>query len=338
VSGTSPQVAAPRATQPGFAFVLSFIPCVLSATLLLGFLPDAWLAPWRRFTVASARLAAGLVGLSSSSEGDLLTVNGFTMRIINQCTALDYLVILACAMLLYTRHTLRYRLAGIAVAFPVLLLANCGRLIVSGLVGGISRQAFDLVHDYLWVVLFALLVFGLWTFWVDGRFTLSSVAARRLGLSTLAATGAYLVLHFCHDSYGDLLAWLAGAWYRLLYQDPASTIERVGDLMTYQNGEYRITLDSMAEQVNLAIFLGLMVPQLRRRDLQLPGLTALGLLLLVASNALFIALGSRFAVLGGPAALTRFLALGTLVHLALPLAFYWAMTRTIAESESEGSR
>ena len=67
-----------------------------------------------------------------TSNADIITVNGFAMRIIAECTAFNYIIILALAILLYTRHTMKYRLTGIAIATLSLLVANAVRLIVTG--------------------------------------------------------------------------------------------------------------------------------------------------------------------------------------------------------------
>ena len=104
------------------------------------------------------------------------------MHIIGECTAFNYVIILALAILLYTRHTLEIppdRRCHRHAQSPV---ANAIRLIVTGLVGTVSLKAFHFVHEYLWVALFALLVFGIWKVWADGGLKLDRQTLRHAGV------------------------------------------------------------------------------------------------------------------------------------------------------------
>ena len=170
------------ALQPSSTFAILFLLFAIPVASLLSHLPDAYLIAWRDLTMLVAEAVGILFGITTASNADILTVDGFAMRIIGQCTAVDYIAILAIAMLLYTRHSIRYRLLGVAIAVPVIVVVNACRLIVSGVVGAFSRRALDFVHDYLWVIGFALVVFAIWTFWVNGRCSVSRSTACRLAL------------------------------------------------------------------------------------------------------------------------------------------------------------
>jgi len=315
-----------EALQPGLVFAVTFIVCVICAAILMALIPDSYWTAWRDLTMLATKGVGALCGLAITSRADILTVNGFAMRIIRQCTAVDYLAILSAAMLLYTRHSLSYRLFGLAVAVPVVIFANACRLVISGLVGSYSRSAFDVAHDYLWVIGFALLVFAIWALWVNGRFLVSRSAAWRVGQVALGSLAGYAVLLFFHDAYGDLMAGASSLLYRLLNDDPLAHIVREGDLMVYHRPGAVFNLENMLEQVNVAIYLGLMVPLQRRGDWGTLGRTMLGLLFIVLMGAVFIALACAKAVTAGMEGLIGFQCLESIVRLALPLSIYWIMS------------
>ncbi|MBU5614089.1 archaeosortase/exosortase family protein [Geomonas azotofigens] len=315
-----------EALQPGSAFAVLFMFCVISVTALMAYIPASCQIAFRDLTILVTKALGTVLGFAMTSNADILTVNGFAMRIINQCTAVDYVAILATAILLYTRHSLSYRLFGLAVAVPAVVFANACRLLISGVVGTFSRRAFDFAHDYLWVIGFALIVFALWTLWVNGRFFVSRSAAWRVGLTVVSTIGVYGLILFCHDVYGDLMAQASSFFYRLMNDDPLASIIRDGDVMVYSRPGASIVLEYMLEQVNIALYVGLMVPLQKKGDWEMLGITIIGLLCVVLLNAIFIALGCRFAVTSGEAGLINFQGIGSVVHMALPMTMYWILT------------
>ena len=314
-----------QVAQPGSYFAVGFIVCVISLAGLMAYVPDAVLDAWRGMTIQLARGLGLLLGLAMTRDVDILTVNGFAMRIVDQCTASNYVVILAAAMLLYTRHRLSYRLLGVAIAVPVIVLANAFRLVVTGVVGSISRSAFDLVHDYLWVIAFALLVFALWTLWVNGRFAVSRAGAAKVALVGAVSLATFLLLLVFHEAYGDLLARSGTFFYRIFSSDHQAAILRAGDQVFLSHGGTRIALHTLAEQINVAVFVGLMAPLQRWGDWEMLLFSVLGLAAMVVIGSIFIALGCSQAVASGAGGLNDFLKIGSFVNLALPMATYWIM-------------
>ncbi|QXE92729.1 hypothetical protein KP001_09485 [Geomonas subterranea] len=312
--------------HPGSFFAIAFIWCAITAVTLLGNLPEGYWTAWRNLTMASTTVLGNLFGVATSGAGDVLTVNGFAMRIIRQCTAADYIVIVATAMLLYVRHGIGYRLLGVAVAVPVLILANAFRLLVTGVIGSVSVAAFNLFHDYLWVIAFALLVFSIWRFWVDGGFSVSKHTIRRVGQVIAVSLAAYALLLIFREGYGTVLAATSSVFYRLLSHETLSAIILDGEVMVYRGAAVDIPLDNMMEQVNQAIYLGLMIPLQKKGDWQMVGMTLFGAGFIFLLSALFIAMGCVQAVTSGELGLLSFLAIGSVVHLALPMSTYWIVT------------
>ncbi|QWV94735.1 archaeosortase/exosortase family protein [Geomonas oryzisoli] len=309
--------------HPGTFFAIAFIWCTITAVTLLGNLPEGYWTAWRNLTMAVTTALGTVLGIATSGTGDVLTVNGFAMRIIRQCTAADYIVIVASAMLLYVRHRIGYRLLGVVVAVPVIVLANACRLMVTGVIGSVSVAAFNLFHDYLWVIAFALLVFSIWKFWVDGGFSVSKDTARRVGQVIAVSLAAYALLLLLREPYGKVLAATSSTFYRLLSHETLSAIILDGEVMVYRGAEVVIPLDNMMEQVNQAIYLGLMFPLQKKGDWQMAGMTLFGAGFIFVLSAFFITMGCLQAVASGELGLFSFLAIGSVVHLALPMSIYW---------------
>jgi len=314
-----------QALKPGPAFAMTFMLCVISVAALMAYIPESYLAGWRDLTILITKGLGELLGLAMTRDADILTVNGFAMRIIGQCTAADYIAILATAMLLYTRHRFSYRLLGLAVAVPVVVFANACRLIISGVVGTFSRRAFDWIHDYLWVIAFALLIVAIWTLWVNGRLLVSRSAAWRVAQVTVLSVAAYALLLVFQDAHRDLMAHASSFLYALLNNDPQATIINDGNGMVYSRAGSRIYLDNMMEQANVAIYVGLMGPLQKKGDWEMLGMTVFGFVTIVLLGAIFIAIGSGLAVTSGTISLIGFQRIGSIVNLALPMTVYWIM-------------
>ena len=313
------------ALQPGSTFAILFLLCAVPVASLISRIPDAYLVAWRDLAMLVAKAVANVLGIATASNADILTVNGFAMRIIGQCTAVDYIAILATAMLLYTRHSIRYRLLGLAIAVPVIVVVNACRLIISGMVGSFSRRAFHIVHDYLWVIGFALVVFAIWTFWVNGRFFVSRSAARRLALVLLASITAYGLLVVFHDPYGQLLARTSSLVYETINNDSRVTILWQGGELVCSYAGTRFYVNNLLDQVNIVVFIGLMAPLQRKGDWRMLAMTILGLIAMVLMSSIFIALGCGHDMLSEEGRLDGFVRVGSLVQLALPMAYYWLM-------------
>ncbi|TGU70728.1 hypothetical protein E4633_17165 [Geomonas terrae] len=311
--------------QPDSFFAVSFILCAISVTALMLGVPDGYWIAWRDLSISVSKGLGTLLGIAVTSNAEILTVDGFAMRIIRQCTASDYVVILALAILLYRRHSLSYRLIGVAIAVPTIIFANAIRLIVSGVVGAYSAKAFQITHDYFWVIGFALFVVALWTLWVNGSFIATRKSAVRSAQVVTVSIAAYLILLLFYEEYGDLMARLSTLVYALLSQDTEGGIVRSGDAIVYAKSGAVIKLNSLLEEVNVAIYLGLMAPLQKRGDWTMAVNIVIGLACVVLMGAIFNALGCRFALSAGGERFSGFWAIGSVVNLALPMTMYWIL-------------
>ncbi|UFS71725.1 archaeosortase/exosortase family protein [Geomonas sp. RF6] len=317
---------------------LLFVLAVGVSVGLAAYLPVAVVEGWRQLVMRVAALGGALFGLSVTTSRDILSVNGFAMRIANECTAINYVIIISAAILCYARHTIRYRLQGVAAVVPVIVLANAFRLLVTGVCGSISWTVFELVHEYLWVALFALLIFALWKLWVDRSLSITRGALQRILVVLLASSFFYALLRLGVREYGDSLALLSSLFLKVFLCDPGVGVTWAGQTMrsTYAGTTYDVMFT--IEYLNLAVFAGLALPLQRRGDWKTAAVTLLALAGAFVLNAVFIANSLSVRIVHGEAALALFLFVEKGLLLALPFALWWVIGGAQRNKELCGCR
>jgi exosortase/archaeosortase family protein len=308
--------------HPRFGFAVLFIIAATITAALMAQQYTAFSSFARTVTIPSTMALGSFMGLSMTSNADILMVNGFAMKIINQCTALNYIIILTLAILLYTRHTLKYRLAGVVIATLCVLFANSVRLIVTGMTGTVSLKAFNFVHEYLWVALFALLVCGIWKVWADRGLNLTWQTARHVGMIAISCTGVFLLLTAFRDEHCYLLALLASPLFKLLLGDSQALLIYDDSLIRYIQGGTTVHMGLFFAIANIAVYVGLMLPYLWRNRKAIP-IAVFGLVALIVLYAEFIGIMGVSALRYGKAFAGCFQLIGSGVFLAMPMALYW---------------
>ncbi|MGB2840903.1 MAG: exosortase H [Halobacteriota archaeon] len=97
-------------------------------------------------------------------NGAALSINGFPLEIIDECTAV-FSSIVYCACVLAYPTTLKNKGLGIGFGVPSLYAINIFRLTILALVGITSPGMFEFVHVYLWqasFIIFVVVVFLVW--------------------------------------------------------------------------------------------------------------------------------------------------------------------------------
>jgi archaeosortase B (VPXXXP-CTERM-specific) len=103
-------------------------------------------------------------GASVVRNGAVVTINGFALEIIDECTAV-FSSIVYCACILAYPTTLRNKGLGVLIGIPALYAINVLRLVVITFVGLSAPHLFDFVHVYLWqasFIIFVVILFLLW--------------------------------------------------------------------------------------------------------------------------------------------------------------------------------
>lgn len=269
--------------------------------------PPQYLDPLNRITADMVGTFLGLFAGETRVSGSFLTLRGFTVRIIPECTPLFVLILFVSFILAYPA-TWKDRGWSLLLGIPVLILANLLRLVLLVSLGVKYPGLFEVGHVYMGQFMMVFLVFLVSLVWVrqvhELQWTSGPLAflIRFLALSPLFFL-AWLYLNKGYVMLGDRLISLAFGWfsYRLV-------VPRTHDVYYHT--------------FNLAVFCTLM---LSTRSITSPGRIR-GLvagLLLLSSIHLLVRLGNVLATgFGIPPAIGIANALHVFGMYALPLILW----------------
>lgn len=163
----------PREQVPGMErillprTILRFIVFSLFSFLVIILLPESFFDPLNRGTASLAGLCIGLFVTGVEVAGDVISFNGFTVRIITECTALNSMALFA-SFVFARPAPWRERVAGLIAGGAILTVVNLLRIAVVTVVGAEFPSFFEAVHVYLGQVVMVLLVIGLAMLWLRG--------------------------------------------------------------------------------------------------------------------------------------------------------------------------
>lgn len=126
------------------------------------------LGPLNRATALLSAKTLTWFGYAPLLNGDLITLSGFAVRIVSECTSL-YATLLLAAFILAWPATWCQRLAGIVAGGVVIEVVNLLRIALVTVIGTRDPVRFEIIHVYLGQVVMLLLVVGCcqaWRGWI----------------------------------------------------------------------------------------------------------------------------------------------------------------------------
>ncbi len=138
--------------------------CFLSIVLITS-LPDAVFAPLNRATASLAGLCIGLFGMHPVVTGDLVSVDGFRVKIITECTAL-YSIVLFASFVMSVPNSMKARFTGLLLGFPILAAFNIFRVAVITTTGASYPILFEVIHVYLGQIVMIIVVCSACMIWL----------------------------------------------------------------------------------------------------------------------------------------------------------------------------
>ncbi|MCP4685020.1 MAG: hypothetical protein GY867_06160 [bacterium] len=154
--------------SPAVRFVLSF----LTGLIVLGYLYAYLSVTYREQLVwlleLTALLSGGLASLFADGVtqiGDTITYQGFSVRVIDECTGLFEMVIYLVAVGA-VRTSIRNKVLGLLIGLPVIFGFNVVRIWLLLVAGAWSFEVFDFLHLYLWQATLILLIGSVWISWL----------------------------------------------------------------------------------------------------------------------------------------------------------------------------
>ena len=274
-----------------------------------------------------------VTGLTVVTNGEIMTVNGFPMRIIIQCTAIHYIIIVSCAIMLSSWHSTRYRLTGVAIAVPLLVLFNSIRLLVTGLAGTISRSAFVFFHSYLWLTVFILLTFAMWAVWDRRLSSLNIKLSRYTVIAVILSSLFQILLFICSYRVDRIMALLASCILKLLPGTSGLTIEMYAGKVMLAAGHRSFTFSISAELVVLAVYVGLAITEVIQNDFKNAVRMTIGGVVLLLLSIIIITSCCLAVIHWGMESATLFFWVCQGVMMALPIAIWWVVVNNNIESD-----
>ncbi len=97
----------------------------------------------------------------TSSSFPYITVSGYTMEVIMECTAYNF-YIFVIFLSLFSPVSWKQRLITLLIFLGSVFVVNSFRFITMGYIGKWDASMFHYIHDYLWNILFGIMVFLIW--------------------------------------------------------------------------------------------------------------------------------------------------------------------------------
>ena len=114
--------------------------------------------PLNNYTAATLGFLLQALGMQPTVEGALLSAGGFSVKIIDECSALFVFILFSSFVLAYPT-TFKNKAIGLIFGIPSLFAVNTLRLAAVFLAGLWRPDLFEYVHVYLWQTIIIILVF-----------------------------------------------------------------------------------------------------------------------------------------------------------------------------------
>ena len=235
----------PNGTKRLHRTVLAFVALLIAIDLSIVFLfPGALKDALVRLTGRLAEVLAQPFGTAVFSKANLV-IDGFSMQIAAECTALHFLAIFVAAVIAYPGRGYRSKAFGVLAGVAVLFALNAVRIMILGFVGAHVPGIFDITHLYLWKVLFALAVVAAWAVWVQ-RSVIDRPLPKKIAMALVASVAGFLVLALYMQTYLEALTAAALPIASLLFDRAPQAMIVTGDVVRIDFGSYAATTRTIA--------------------------------------------------------------------------------------------
>jgi exosortase H (IPTLxxWG-CTERM-specific) len=152
--------------------IIQFI-CITLFSLTLFFLildletiQTGFVAPYTRVVAACSRLLLRIIGVEARGDGSLIISPQFSVSILNVCNGLEATAIFFATVLAFPT-SLKSKLIGIAIGYPLIFFINLIRIITLFVIGFKLPNIFETAHYYYAQAFVILATIAIWLFWVS---------------------------------------------------------------------------------------------------------------------------------------------------------------------------
>lgn len=277
---------------------------------------------------------ASLAGLSAAYNNTLLTVDGFRMSFIAECTAFHFIVLFSLAVLFTPDQKTRHRIVGIMSGIPTIIFMNSVRLVLLGYIGNrTTRHTFDIIHDFIFQILMAILVLAMWFFWSERRPAHSKKTSYFITVITFSIL--YLLLaSTIGDTYLSIMAYASSKIFSSVgFVDMAAAVMK--GAFSYLIKWERYSISYRQDVVSLVLLWGLfsasiwqgMAAQTKNIKHFLKWVTAGTIILMALQLAECVGVGVLLREGVNAATVEEYLLYLRFLFIGLPVAIWWYSER-----------
>jgi archaeosortase B (VPXXXP-CTERM-specific) len=139
---------------------------MLSIAFYFGLFGNTWVTIIAGWTARWTSIGLGLIGISTSVDGTILSSSDFAVNVVAECTAIGPLLLFMGAVIAYPSR-LKAKGVGLLLGIIVLTFVNVIRITSLFWIGSNFPQYLDIAHLLVWQSAIILLAIVLWLFWVE---------------------------------------------------------------------------------------------------------------------------------------------------------------------------
>ncbi len=154
--------------NPAYRFVFLFAVLLATEVVVYPILTKRYFVVIEVMTRLTAYLEYFVLNVftdKATIDGNLVSMDGFAVRIIEECTGIFEVIIFVAAVLAFPT-TWAKRLIGLGMGIPLLYVFNVVRILVLILVGRYQPGVFEFMHLYFWQATLILMITSVWLLWI----------------------------------------------------------------------------------------------------------------------------------------------------------------------------
>ncbi len=117
-------------------------------------------------TTNAATLLIHLSGLQARTVGNMIYLANVVLIMNVECTAIMIMLIFTSFILVYPA-SIKAKTIGLLTGVPFIFLANQARVLMMAWIDKLKPAYSDYSHDYMWQVVFIIMVIFMWIVWID---------------------------------------------------------------------------------------------------------------------------------------------------------------------------
>jgi exosortase H (IPTLxxWG-CTERM-specific) len=154
--------------NPAYRFVLLFALLLGVEVVVYPIATKRWFFVVQTLTSWTAQIEYYALRLFTSSvtlKGNVVYLDGFAVRIIEECTGIFEVIIFMAAVFAFPT-TWAKKAIGLGMGIPLLYLFNVVRILVLMAVGRYHPSLFEFMHIYFWQATLILMITSVWLLWI----------------------------------------------------------------------------------------------------------------------------------------------------------------------------